>query len=213
MVGGLRICGPSGHAQSDRRNVINGQRLGVRNIDETKLNTKISTEAELVAVDDWMPQILWTKMFLQAQGYKVRDNIINQDNQSAIKLENNGCGSSGKRTRHLNIRYFFVTDRIKKGDVRIIHCPTDMLIADFYTKPLQGKQFRVFRNLILNLEDQQTGNYVKAEKMSKKTPINTCSDKIKKSGTKCQSQECVGHNKIRTYKDVLCSGIKKTQVD
>ena len=41
-----------------------------------KLNTKSSTEAELVAVDDLMPQILWTRMFLEAQGLIVNNNII-----------------------------------------------------------------------------------------------------------------------------------------
>ena len=72
-----------------------------------KLNTKRSTEAELVAVDDLMPQILSTQICLEAQGFKVKDKIINQDNQSAIKLENNGRGSRGKKkNRHVNIRFF-----------------------------------------------------------------------------------------------------------
>ena len=61
-----------------------------------KLNTKSSTEAKLVAVDDIMPQVLWTKYFLKAQGYQVTDNVVYQDNQSAILLEKNGRGSSGK---------------------------------------------------------------------------------------------------------------------
>ena len=55
-----------------------------------KLNTRSSTEAELVAVDDCMAQVLWTKCFLQAQGYETEANIILQDNTSAIKLEKNG---------------------------------------------------------------------------------------------------------------------------
>ena len=74
----------------------------------------------------------------------MKDNVVHQDNMSAIKLENNGQGLSGKFTRHINVRYFLITDRIKKGDLIIVHCPTDMLIADFYTKPLQGKQFCIF---------------------------------------------------------------------
>ena len=52
-----------------------------------KLNTKSSTEAELVGVDDLMPQILWMRYFLEAQGMKVSDNVVYQDNQSAMKLE------------------------------------------------------------------------------------------------------------------------------
>ncbi len=55
-----------------------------------KLNTKSSTEAKLVAVDDVMPQVIWTWNFLEAQGYSVTDNIVFQDNKSAILLEKNG---------------------------------------------------------------------------------------------------------------------------
>jgi hypothetical protein len=82
------------------------------------LNTKSSTEAELVGVDDVLPQALWTKYFMEAQGYGVT-TILNQDNQSTIKLSDNGKASSGKGTRHINIRYFFITDRIARKEVAI----------------------------------------------------------------------------------------------
>ena len=71
-----------------------------------KLVTRSSTEAELVGANDVMPQILWTRYFLEAQGYHVDENILYQDNKSAMLLESNGHGSSSKRTRHINIRYF-----------------------------------------------------------------------------------------------------------
>jgi len=70
-----------------------------------KLNTKSSTETELVSTDDVMPQILWTN-FLKDQGYAMWDMVVYQDNQSAVLLEN-GKGSSGKRMRHINVQYFF----------------------------------------------------------------------------------------------------------
>ena len=98
-----------------------------------------------------MPQVLWTRNFLTAQGYHVTDNVVLQDNKSAMLLENNGKRSSGKRTRHIDIRYFFITDRIASGEVRVEHCPTDEMIADYFTKPLQGKKFREFRDMILNI--------------------------------------------------------------
>jgi hypothetical protein len=120
-----------------------------------KLNTKSSTEAEIVGVNDAMPQILWTRYFLEAQGYGVKDSIIYQDNQSSILLEKHGKASSSKRTRHINIRYFFVTDRIASGEVSVEYCPTGVMIADFFTKPLQGILFQKFRNFIMNI-DQQT---------------------------------------------------------
>ena len=119
-----------------------------------KLNTKSSTEAELVGVDDGMPMVLWTRNFLKAQGYDVTDNVVYQDNQSAILLERNGKASSGRRTRHIDIRYFFATDRIAKGEMRVEYCPTEDMIADFFTKPLQGSLFRKFRALIMNLPEE-----------------------------------------------------------
>jgi len=103
-----------------------------------KLNTKSSTEAELVGMNDVLPQVLWTRYFLEAQGYEVRDNVVFQDNQSTMLLANNGHGSSGKRTRHIEIRYFFVTDMINQKQMRVAYCPTAEMIADYFTKPLQG---------------------------------------------------------------------------
>ena len=75
-----------------------------------KLNTQSSTESEIVGADDFMLYILWTRQFMQAQGYKVEDNVLYQDNRSEILLEKNGRASSGKRTKHINLRYVFVTD-------------------------------------------------------------------------------------------------------
>ena len=115
-----------------------------------KLNTKSSTEAELVAVDDVSIMILWTKLFLEEQGYDVERNIIFQDNKSAILLEVNGKKSSSKRTRALNIRYFFITDQVHRGNATILYCPTDLMVGDFMTKPTQGMKFNGFDDSIMN---------------------------------------------------------------
>ena len=103
-----------------------------------KLNTRSSTEAELVAVDNAMSQILWSWLFLQHQGINNIETILYQDNKSAMILQENGLMSTGERSRHLNIRYFFVTDVIKKGLLKVMYCPTGDMIADFFTKPVQG---------------------------------------------------------------------------
>ena len=117
-----------------------------------KLNTKSSTESELVGADDVSVMILWTKLFLEEQGYEIEKNILYQDNKSAILLETNDKKSSGKRTRALNIRYFFLTDQVEKGNITIEYCPTDGMVGDFHTKPLQGEKFRKFRNEILGCD-------------------------------------------------------------
>ena len=126
-----------------------------------KLNTRSSTETEVVGVDDFMPSILWTRYFLIAQGYSVSDNILAQDNKSSILLEQNGKASSSKRTKHINIRYFFVTDRIAKGELKVEWCPTLEMIGDYMTKPLQGSLFRKFRDLIMGVVPIERQNNVK----------------------------------------------------
>lgn len=116
-----------------------------------KINTRSSTEAELVGVNDALALILWVRMFLEGQGYTVEDNVIFQDNQSTMLLARNGRKSSGQKTRHIEIRYYFITDNIRRGKARVEYCPTEEMVADFFTKPLQGALFRKFRNVIMNL--------------------------------------------------------------
>ena len=92
-------------------------------------------------MDDMMPNILWTRYFLAAQGYKVKDNIVFQDNRSAILLTWNRKSSSTNHTKHINIGYFFITDRLNKKDITMEWCPTGSMLADYMTKPLQGSMF------------------------------------------------------------------------
>ena len=73
-----------------------------------ELNTKRSADMELVAMDDVMSQLLWTKYFLEAQGHRVGASKLYQDNMSAILLEKNGKALSRKRKVTTNIPYFFV---------------------------------------------------------------------------------------------------------
>jgi hypothetical protein len=114
-----------------------------------KLNTKSSTEAELVGASDYLPSTIWAKMFLEEQGYEIRENSFFQDNQSAMKLEKNGRASCGQKSRHIDIRYFFMKDRIKSENIEIVYCPTEQMLADFFMKPLQGSLFEKFHQVLM----------------------------------------------------------------
>ena len=106
-----------------------------------KINTKSSTEAELVGISEYIPYNLWLLHFLDAQGYGIKDNVVYQDNQSTIHMAKNGRDSTTGNSRHINIRYFFVKDRIDKGEMRVDYLPTNVMLADYFTKPLMGKRF------------------------------------------------------------------------
>jgi hypothetical protein len=82
------------------------------------LVTRSSTEAEIVAVHDVLPQLLWTGHFLVKQGFILKKSLLYQDNTSSILLKKNGRRSCTKRTRHMNIRYFFFKDRVDSKHVR-----------------------------------------------------------------------------------------------
>ena len=116
-----------------------------------KMNTKSSTEAELVGAGDFLPQTIWTGNFLRAQGYTVKENRYYQDNQSAMRMEKNGRQSAGPRSRHIDIRYFFIKDRIQQGEINLIYCPTGEMVADFFSKPLQGGLFKKFRDVVMGI--------------------------------------------------------------
>jgi hypothetical protein len=116
-----------------------------------KVNSRSSTEAELKGIDDEIVKVEWVKHFIEAQGFDIKRNIIFQDNTSAMKLEINGKASSTKRTRHFNIRLFYVKNLVERGEVSIRYCPTEDMIADFMTKPTVGKKFQTLRDFVMNL--------------------------------------------------------------
>jgi hypothetical protein len=122
-----------------------------------KSNTRSSTECELVGVDDAMPQVMWTRHFIEAQGFGINDNILAQDNLRTMLLEKEGKQSSSKRTKHIRARYFFIKDRVANNDISIRHCPTGEMLADHFTKPLQGSLFRKFRADIQGISADVSG--------------------------------------------------------
>ena len=68
-----------------------------------KLNTKSSTEAELVGVSKYLPYHIWILNFLKCQGYEIKNKILYQDNESTIKMERNGRNSCTGNSRHIDI--------------------------------------------------------------------------------------------------------------
>jgi hypothetical protein len=115
-----------------------GRGFPIVSSNKQKINTRSSTETEIVGADDFVPEICWTRYFIKAQGYGVKDNVLFQDNKSYILLENNRKALSSKGKKHINVRYFFIADRVNKEEVSVVWCPTGEMIGDYATKPLQG---------------------------------------------------------------------------
>ena len=115
------------------------------------LNSKSSTETELIGGSYYLPYALWYISFFHEQGYEIKNKYLLQDNESTIKLLNNRKRSSGKQTRHIDIQYFWITDRLKLENVKVKYCPTGCMLGDFFTKPLSGLLFVTMRGFCQRL--------------------------------------------------------------
>jgi hypothetical protein len=143
-----------------------------------KLNTRSSTEMKIVGADNFMPEIRWTRYFMKAQGCSVKDNVLFQENKSSILLEKNGKASSSKRTKHINIRYFFITDRVSNEEVSVVWCPKGDMIGDYATKPLQGALFQKFKDQIMGVTPARDPG-----------PVNTDSGVVKTETSKTKNSK------------------------
>ena len=114
--------------------------------------------------------VMWVKLFVEQQVLNLpiklvikklgsQLSVLQQDNTSSIRLEANGKRSSTKRTQHINIRYFYITDKIKSGDIVVVYHPTGKLVGDFLTKPLNGSLFKNHRNAIMGVDEDTIENY------------------------------------------------------
>ena len=82
-----------------------------------------------------------------------------QDNTSALKMEKNGRNSCTGNSRHINVRYFFVKDRYDMGEIELRYYPTELMLVDFFTKPLQGALFLKSREVIMGWKYISTLEY------------------------------------------------------
>jgi hypothetical protein len=151
-----------------------------------------------VGANDFMPAICWTHYFMKEKGYDVKDTILFQDSKNSIILEKNGKASSSKRTKHINIRYLFITDRVSKEEVSAVWCPTGDMIGDCATKPLQGALFRKFRDHIMGVTPARDPGPGKTDGGVGKTETNKGKPKkgniirLVLPGKEAAPQECVG---------------------
>ena len=92
---------------------------------------------------------MWTRDFMEAQGHGKLSLILHQDNMSTIRMLENGKSTS-QRTRHINVSYFFMKERIDDKEVVVKYTKTSDMIADILTKPLQGTLFINLRKRLLS---------------------------------------------------------------
>jgi hypothetical protein len=108
-----------------------------------------STAAELIAFSSTLEEVLWIMELLNELGFKQDAIQIEQDNSSTMRLIEKGPSSSG-RTKWINIKHFWVSEHLAKGDIKLKYVPSLDLLADGLTKPLGRKAFFKWRARVLN---------------------------------------------------------------
>ena len=93
--------------------------------------------------------MIWARMFFEAQSITQNEGTFYQDNMSTIIFEKNGWNSCGSKSKHINNWYFWIKDCLKSDNIKVVHCPTTAMLADFLTKPLQGSLFQNFMDVML----------------------------------------------------------------
>ena len=147
-----------------------------------RLVARSSTESELIGVYDILPQVLWTKQFLEEQGWLDSTTVVYQDNTSSILLEKNGQSSSTKQTKHMHIQYFYVMEQVQKKAIHVTHCPTEEMVADFFTKPLEG-------SLFIKIHEYIMGNEEPAHQVLPRSVLSN------RDLTSIRKQKCIGTRK------------------
>jgi hypothetical protein len=113
-----------------------------------KLVTKSSCESELVAISDGIDDVLSIEGVMKDLNiHNNKPSTLYQDNKSTITLIEKGSGST-KRSKHINIRFFFVADKVKDKSITLKHLSTDKMPADLLTKPMEGQKFLKFSSMI-----------------------------------------------------------------
>lgn len=113
--------------------------------------TDSSTAAELVALHVGGQSVMWTRALLESMGFPQLVTEIEVDNKSAETMANRGPGMGGSKA--IEVKYYWITQFIQNGSIRLSHVPTDQMLADGFTKPLPRNKFFVWRRRVLNLEE------------------------------------------------------------
>jgi hypothetical protein len=115
-----------------------------------KLVSRSSTESELIALNEGLPELMWAKQFMQNLGFKQNMITVFEDNKSSIMLAHKNSGATLSKTKHIQIRFYYVKELIDQKEIKIIYLPTKEMLADLLTKPINGWLFQELRDRVLN---------------------------------------------------------------
>jgi len=105
-------------------------------------------EAELYAESAAIQEVLWLRGLMEELGLNTQTgSTVFGDNQSAIAVSANGV--KGERTKHVDVKYHFVTEAVERGVIQLRWVPTTQQQADIFTKALAAPVFNLLRSQLM----------------------------------------------------------------
>lgn len=112
-----------------------------------------STEAEYIAAADCVKEVLYLKSVVKELTEEEVKVTLKVDNQSAITLMR--TGQFNKRSKHIDVRYHFINEKIEDGQIEVEYCATEDQVADIFTKPLNANKFVKFRRQMMSEDESE----------------------------------------------------------
>jgi len=103
-------------------------------------------EAEIIALNEAAKEATWLMQLAKDFGADFKTITIREDNQAAIALTNGDKFS--QRTKHMDVRYFFIKEKIQDGTIKVEYVSTTDQLADMFTKPLPKIVFSRLRDAL-----------------------------------------------------------------
>lgn len=98
-----------------------------------------SHQSEYIAVSELTKEVIWSRRLMETLGYKQTvPTIIRIDNNAALATAN---GKNSDKTKHIDIRYHYIQEQVREGNVTLLHIPTISNQADILTKSLANIPF------------------------------------------------------------------------
>nr|GEV05565.1 Gag-Pol polyprotein [Tanacetum cinerariifolium] len=99
-----------------------------------------SAEAEYVSLSACRAQVLWMRTQLTDYGFHFNKIPMYYDSKAAIAISCNPVQHS--RTKHIDVRYHFIKEKVEKGIVELLFVRTEYQLADLFTKALPEESFK-----------------------------------------------------------------------
>nr|GEV15924.1 hypothetical protein [Tanacetum cinerariifolium] len=102
--------------------------------------TMSSAEAEYVSLSTCCAQVLWLRTQLTDYGFYFDKIPMYCESKAAIAISCNPVQHS--RTKHIDVRYHFIKEKVENGIVELLFVETEYQLADLFTKALSGDRFK-----------------------------------------------------------------------